>query len=115
MQDPTIEAKERYLSSLMAPLDEGEEAARAIADGDAPNVDALDAYAGGLEAFLAEIAAGRLSTNRPPTEDDVRAVRRLAELARTNPPREELAALAQRVLRITANPPTQRRSSPEDG
>lgn len=92
------EAHEQYLSAFVSAFEDGLEAVRAIASGGPPNVDALDGYAQALETLrMGEVSDGHTR----PAEDDVHAARSLVELARTEAPREEVIALASRVIQIT--------------
>ena len=95
-----LDARERRLSEVISAMDDGEAAVRACAEGGQADPEALDRYVQALEKFRAGLVAGPVK----PTEDDVRAVRRLADLVRARAPREELVPCAERALHITEDP-----------
>lgn len=95
-----LDARERRLSEVISALDDGEAAVRACAQGGHADPEALDRYVQALEKFRVGLVAGPVK----PTEDDVRAVQRLAELVHARAPREELVPCAERALHITEDP-----------
>lgn len=97
---PALDAGERMLSEVISAMDDGEAAVRACAEGDYTDPEVLDRYVQALEKFRAGVVAGGVK----PTEDDVRAVQRLADLVRAGAPREELVPCASRALHITEDP-----------
>jgi hypothetical protein len=105
--DETVEMEEsdRYLSALIDAEQAGEDAARVVSDGGAPDVDALERHAWAIEELRVGIEAGRLGAGWVrPTEPDVEAARELARRAREGAPSEDLRALGLRVYRVTADP-----------
>lgn len=98
------DADDRILNDPRA-LGYGEEAASTVAAGGVPDPARIERFARALEVLRRGIAAGTMSSPwLVPTEEDVRAVRRLIRLVREGAPREALAEPARRVYAITANP-----------
>jgi hypothetical protein len=85
----------------------GELAAKAVVSGEAPDLDALERWAKGMNLLRKLIAEGRANWGWVrPTEDDVSTARRLVQLVREGAPREALVEPALRVLRVTEDPET---------
>jgi hypothetical protein len=92
------------IDALMRAMGEGEQMAREMAEGQAPDVPTLHAFAEALEALRIGVDAGKIGAGWiHPTVQDVEAARRLAVLA-GGPMSDELRALALRVYRVTADP-----------
>lgn len=99
------EAKEQFLNDLDTAREDGLKAARTVAGGGPPDVNALDEYAQALEVMRVAIAQNRLSCGwEEPTEDDVRNVRHLVQLIREGAPSEALIEPALRVVRAQTDP-----------
>lgn len=111
MQDPTkiprgapLEVLEQYLSDAMSAMEDGLEAAKAVAAGGSPDVDALDRYAQVLEALRIGVANKALSFGWvEPTDEDVHNARELVRLARDGAPGEALVEPARRAVRLVTD------------
>jgi hypothetical protein len=90
---------------LVVALSHGVRAALAIAEGDAPDLDALAAAAEALEEILRRFSSEPADfALLKPTEDDLQNVRHLAELVRQGAPSPALVEPALLAVRVTTDP-----------
>ncbi|HZF52156.1 MAG TPA: hypothetical protein VE093_26060 [Polyangiaceae bacterium] len=91
-------------TELLGAFFDGVQAAQAIADGGAPNLDALAAAAEALEEIHRRFSSGGASFLWiRPTEDDVQSARHLAELVRQGAPSPALIEPARRAVRVATD------------
>lgn len=100
-RDADPEVRGQYLADLLSAIDDGAEAAKAVAEGGIPNVDVLDEYAQGMEGLRIGVENKRLSCEWiEPTEEDVRNARALVQLVHEGAPTEALIEPARRAARV---------------
>jgi hypothetical protein len=112
-EERLLEEGERYLTHVMNACDGLMDALRAVLDGCAPDIDALEAGAAVLEDF----ARGKVAGPRPITDDDVAAAHHLIELVRAGAPKEDVIKAAREAMRFfgPAPPPPTAPTTPASG
>jgi hypothetical protein len=102
-----MEDLDAVLDFLVSAMINGAASAKAVVSGEAPDLDALERWAEGMNVLRKRIANRTVYFGWvQPTEDDVSAAQRLVQLVREGAPHEALVEPALRVLRVTEDPET---------